>query len=312
MAEPALRRRTELACRNLFVGDDAILAMRGTGIWMDFDGPHAAPAIVTRVDAALAAGTPLSLIRIGNGEGNAVAMLAAGAGDAEFDAFDVEFVSQNGRSIDRDAASALSQAVVDAIGAADIQGYRLGRFDEAALIRDCIDRAQWSPAFGLIHARALLARRARAGGTAWFTSAWIHLDLLARLGPWLDAAPAVIVVTGRADLQPVFADRLSGRLRRFVAVPVQGYRPVGAADAHTAMFGHVCAMLRREAGPRTLVLVGAGLFGKVYCHEAQRAGAVAIDLGSAFDLMAGVATRPVHRGIDLAAVRWATVRAATA
>ena len=43
-----------------------------------------------------------------------------------------------------------------------------------------------------------------------------------------------------------------------------------------------------------LVLVGAGIFGKIYCDVARNHGAVALDIGSAFDLMVGLMTRPVH------------------
>jgi hypothetical protein len=50
--------------------------------------------------------------------------------------------------------------------------------------------------------------------------------------------------------------------------------------------------------------VGAGLFGKVYCHTAKQDGAVAIDLGSAFDILAGLETRPVHKWYDISAMRW--------
>ena len=53
-----------------------------------------------------------------------------------------------------------------------------------------------------------------------------------------------------------------------------------------------------------LVLAGAGLFAKVYCHAAKLNGAVAIDLGSAFDILAGLETRPAHKDRDINALRW--------
>lgn len=45
--------------------------------------------------------------------------------------------------------------------------------------------------------------------------------------------------------------------------------------------------LRAEAKPGTLVLVGAGIVGKILIDEAKSAGAVAIDVGSLLDYMAG-------------------------
>jgi hypothetical protein len=47
-----------------------------------------------------------------------------------------------------------------------------------------------------------------------------------------------------------------------------------------------------------------GIFGKIYCQAAKASGAVAVDLGSAFDVLAGISTRPSHHDYDLEAQRW--------
>lgn len=293
------------AYQRLFVGDEVVRATGGACAFFEPDGGRAAPPIVDRIARALRETTPLSLIRVGNGEGNAVSMLEAPIADAVFDGFDFEFVSQNGISIGRDEALALSIQVVDAIRSADIQGYRIGRFDEAALIRRCLSKAALSPVFGLIYARRLFHTQLRdASAGTWFTNAWIHLDLIEHLDTILEGAASVVVITGRPELQPKLTERLGARLRRFIAVPVQGYVPRALEDSHFALFEGIRAALRSEDLAGTLVLIGAGLFGKVYCQDAKSSGAVAIDVGSAFDLLAGIATRPVHRQIDLAAVRW--------
>lgn len=52
------------------------------------------------------------------------------------------------------------------------------------------------------------------------------------------------------------------------------------------------------------MLVGAGFFGKIYCHTAKMNGAVAVDLGSAFDVLAGLSTRPAHTSVDVKALSW--------
>ena len=54
----------------------------------------------------------------------------------------------------------------------------------------------------------------------------------------------------------------------------------------------------------TLVLVGAGFLGKLYCQAAKNSGAVAVDFGSAFDILAGVVTRPIHATVNVDALRW--------
>ena len=43
--------------------------------------------------------------------------------------------------------------------------------------------------------------------------------------------------------------------------------------------------------PGMLFLVGAGLFGKLYCAEIKRQGGIALDLGSLLDAWAGVGSR---------------------
>jgi hypothetical protein len=44
--------------------------------------------------------------------------------------------------------------------------------------------------------------------------------------------------------------------------------------------------------PGTLVLVGAGIPGKVYCQWLKESGCVALDVGSIFDAWVGRASRP--------------------
>ena len=284
----------------LFVNDDAIVSAGADCAFFDASGERAAPRVVERVRAALAEGSPLSLVRVGNGEGNAIAMVEDARSPAVFDGFDVEFVSQNGWSITPEQALPFSRLVVDAITSADIQGYRIGRFDERAVALDCLAKGATSPALGISYARWLFAGQLRgpASQTRWFTSAWIHLDLMPLFAAMVEQARHVVVISGRAELAATFAEKLGSRLAWFAPVPVQGYVP------HYAMFGAVRDRIRQSDLRGTLVLVGAGLFGKVYCQDARDAGAVAIDMGSAFDLFAGVSTRPVHRFVDLSAVRW--------
>jgi hypothetical protein len=47
------------------------------------------------------------------------------------------------------------------------------------------------------------------------------------------------------------------------------------------------------ASPGVLVLVAAGIIGKIFIHHAHRRGAVAIDIGSVADYLAGYKTRAV-------------------
>jgi hypothetical protein len=55
----------------------------------------------------------------------------------------------------------------------------------------------------------------------------------------------------------------------------------------------VIGRVREVSAPGHLVLVGAGILGKVFVHEARQRGAVALDIGSMPDYFAGYKTRDV-------------------
>jgi hypothetical protein len=135
------------------------------------------------------------------------------------------------------------------------------------------------------------------------TDAWIPLDLVPQLDPILDTADSIIVITGHAELHEAMRSHAGARVAALITVPVQDFQPPSVEQAHLAD-AFLVARHRLSRDPRgERVLVSARLFGRVYCHPAQRHGAVAIDLG-AFDLMAGLVSRPVHKQYDIAAMRW--------
>jgi hypothetical protein len=105
-------------------------------------------------------------------------------------------------------------------------------------------------------------------------------------------------------LKEQFHARLGARLREFITVPVQGFVPSSLTESHySGSFAKVADRLRRDLRG-TLVLVGAGLCGKIYCNVAKMNGAVAVDLGSVFDVLAGLATRPIHADYDFSGASW--------
>ena len=60
------------------------------------------------------------------------------------------------------------------------------------------------------------------------------------------------------------------------------------------IYEHICERIELEATPGTLVLVGAGVAGKTFIQSAKKAGAVALDLGSALDQMVGAGIHSLH------------------
>ncbi|PQA81494.1 hypothetical protein C5F52_20070 [Limnohabitans sp. TS-CS-82] len=67
----------------------------------------------------------------------------------------------------------------------------------------------------------------------------------------------------------------------------------GVNDLHCRIsrFVEIETLLRKEVSPGVLVLIGAGVAGKVYCDIAKSSGGVGLDLGSTLDAWAGVDSR---------------------
>jgi UDP-N-acetyl-D-mannosaminuronic acid transferase (WecB/TagA/CpsF family) len=53
-----------------------------------------------------------------------------------------------------------------------------------------------------------------------------------------------------------------------------------------------------ENFPGSLLLVGAGVVGKIYCNWWRDLGGVAFDVGGCMDIFAGKVTRGPDRGLD--------------
>lgn len=251
-----------------------------------------------------------SLVRVGNSEGNALGLTnGSSAHPSKACDFNQEFFDQNGIRLAEPEAFDVARAVRKALATADIIGFRFADLlgpPESRLISNLIARGALTPALGVLYAREFLQDGLRSGefSRATVTSAWIYLGLLPYLQQIMDAAIAVIVITGRPELRGEFEKRLGGRLQ-FIAVPPRGFRPEDDWESHyRGHYPSVIGFLRKEDLKGTLVLVGAGLLGKIYCHAAKDSGGVAVDLGSGFDLLAGLSTRPVHAKVRLDDYRW--------
>lgn len=124
-----------------------------------------------------------------------------------------------------------------------------------------------------------------------FCSAWIHWELLASgaLAEILDGVSEVGLVTASRELEHMVSRRFDVRTS-VVLVPdkhVESPQPgVHVPDRYRT----IRPELSFPAG--TLVLVGAGIPGKVYCEWLKQAGCIAIDVGAVFDAWLGKASRP--------------------
>lgn len=250
---------------------------------------------------------PFSLIRVGDGEGNVLAMVGETSNaDLHLKAFNATFHKQDLQCLGEAEAKRFSRALECSVCSADVLGIRSfnpwhpSTFDSRELkhARDCLDRRDARGAHGLLHSRKQVERLLGMGrlSEATVTHAWVHMLLIAALPEIVDACEKLIVITGRDELRSSFLSRFGSKEVEFISIPLEGDRRSRKSGMlhYPGVYEDV---LKRLAGDHagTLVLVGAGIFGKVYCHTAKRHGAVALDLGSAFDVMSGVKTRQAHK-----------------
>ena len=292
---------------NIFIPDERLMPLcaRKAGRFLPA-GDTATRHLCDQITAALRDGKPLSVVRVGDAEGNAISLTKPALNALQVMGLYNKFQQQNGAAIPLPDLIDFCRTVKEALISGDVIGFRAFRGNEQSTITSQIERRQLFAAMGVLYARELLQQGIEQDDwrAATLTNAWIYFDIAPRIVDLAEAAAKVIVISGRAELRDEFARRLDGRLEEFIEVPVQWSTPTTPELSHFACaFPAVRRRLAADLKGK-LVLVGAGLFGKVYCHTARQNGGVAIDLGSGFDILAGRETRPVHAGFDIDAMRW--------
>jgi len=291
----------------IFIPDEVLkpLCARNSGQFLP-DGKAAAPIVCDKIIAALSEKKPLSVVRVGDSEGCAIALTKFALNAQQVMGFYNSLQKQNGAAVPLPAAVEFCMELREALTSADVIGFRAFRNDESIIINGAIARGELHAALGILYAREFLQQgtERRDWRSATITSAWIYLNIIPLIVRLAEAANATIVITGRPELRAEFARRLGGRLEEFIAVPAQWSAPQRPELSHFARaFPAVRKRLACDLRGK-LVLIGAGLFGKIYCHTVKLNGGVAVDLGSAFDILAGLKTRSVHKLVDMNALRW--------
>ena len=259
---------------------------------------------------------PFSLIRIGDGEGNVLSVLEEAANvRLNLTAFNVTFYNQDMQCLSDEEARTFCATMERSVCCADILGIRSfdpwggSSFDTAELnmALRAQEKGNVRAAHGLIHARKQIDRLLRTGSleNVILTHAWIHMSLIAHLPDIVEACERLIVITGRDELQDEFRSRFGARKLDFHSIPLEGMRRSKTMRLHhfPELFEAMMERLNEDLSG-ALVLVGAGIFGKAYCNAAKQQGAVALDMGSAFDILSGLKTRPVHKPDFVRETRW--------
>ncbi len=141
-----------------------------------------------------------------------------------------------------------------------------------------------------------------------FCDANAHTALLAtgQLKRIVSCFEKVVLISCR-DVSYGFAER-HGIVPIQIFVP-QEHRTVGLAEEFVLAshypdhFHQVLSKIERFVSAGTLVLFGAGFLGKVYGAHAKRQGGVVVDIGSVFDIWAGIKSRGHISEDDLQAYR---------
>ncbi|RWQ68700.1 tetratricopeptide repeat protein [Mesorhizobium sp.] len=239
---------------------------------------------------------PLSLIRLGDGEG---CMLPYRPELEVFRETDREATQQTWWGGAAQVDDALEWQLKEAIRSADVVG--LPDLDRTS--RGILSNSLEALGDGGRNARGLLASIDFAAGNtskqAVLTSCHIHQSL-SFWGIWdvlLPRLGAVSLITCHAKLGGVLAQRHGITIETVHLVPPEHKYAAGfasiAGDAH---YPHAFTRLRDRLSGQLrgrVFLISAGMLGKIYCMWIRQAGGIAIDIGSAADFWCGHDTRSV-------------------
>jgi hypothetical protein len=290
-------------------GIDGALAWKATiAAFGDYlhQGPGHDPwaEIATRIEAAVDDGRPASFIRLGDGEGNLLA-LALDERPALTD-YCVRSTSVRHLGVP-DALPSAAPEVLPAYRAmlrnADLIGFP-GPFGPNVMLRRSKPETYLRPIQGLVCVHRYLtgyagdlALRSKTGAPAGF-----HRGLLPHYGR-LISGRRIGIVTCHEQLQSALRTRLGATDVDLRLVPRQAkyaHDPT-VTTGHWPERFHELTRELQTIEPGTLWFVAAGMVGKPYCDVIKRAGGVAVDIGHTADIWAGVRTRSYDQTELLAA-----------
>ncbi|MEH8165584.1 hypothetical protein Q7I20_00285 [Aeromonas veronii] len=129
-------------------------------------------------------------------------------------------------------------------------------------------------------------------GVIPLTDVNIHLKLFAKneFGDFLKTIPRVIVITCRNSAAKILESQLGIDVH---IIPIPGeFKFSSNHDSHYKNhFRNVMSQIENFVKPGDVVLIGAGILGKIYCDKVKEMDGIGIDIGSLFDAIAGEQTR---------------------
>jgi hypothetical protein len=265
-----------------------------------FAAPGYESLLTQRLRAVIEAGRPASLIRLGDGEGNLL-----GACDREF--VNLQRLSAQkaaemhlGHWLGGAALETLSRATFEAVANADIIGVpcgiRIQRLYPSLESGRHEKRFDIRGACGTINALRYAYRAlSPAAGDKIITNCWFHRDLLPAYTDILRGTSQLGLISCYPELPGKLRTAFGTEHVMFFPIPNQvsntGKRP--APPHYPDIFETIMQSLT-GIGEGQLVLVAAGILGKIYCNRVKQCGGIALDIGSVADLWMGQRARRHH------------------
>ncbi len=290
-----IRRRTDLL-------DFDVLMSRYRKAGLAPDPDPFSPALADAALAALAARRGFCMMRMGDAEMCFLLPILPGIPNLAFAAFERSVLMYQDRfRVSRAWHKRLDARMEAAVAEADALGVRgLWRpqpQDKSEIAAVLLDRLNGNPRgmSGIWRGTTDILARAERGALDGkiICSAHIYFGLLSDLERLIAAAPRTHCLTSSAiavaRLRTAFSDaEITHIPLRDTPIPVDSLPD--APDFLDQTDARLPADLTGE-----LVLIGAGAWANFYAVTVKRRGGVALDIGSAFDLLAGHLTRPIHR-----------------
>ena len=247
--------------------------------------------VASRIEECVESGRSGSFIRLGDGEGNLLALaLDEYPVLAEECARSTSIRHLGSPELLPSAADELLPALQATLSNATLIGFP-GPFGAQLMIK------RWSnprPAHGLISVHHYLTRFASELGLETKTGApaGFHRGLLPHYEQ-LIRGREVGIVTCHEQLAPALRERMGAIRVDLRPVPKQAKfaEDPGNDTGHWPRRYRELTAELREIEPGRLWFVAAGMVGKAYCETIRAAGGVAVDIGHAADVWVGMRTR---------------------
>ncbi len=264
--------------------------------------PSFVAADAVKVAAAIASAVgeerAFSLVRLGDGEGN---MLPYREPYARYRGTDYAATQRVWWGRAEDAAGDLEAQLRRAIDSADVVGmpdlFRLSYVSSYAVLQGASGRSR--------NVRGLLAAFDYGAHLpeALLTSCHVH-QALGHWGMWdilLPQLGTVSLVTCHEGLGAALAQQFGIEISATHLIPPEfkhasKFTDVSAGRHYPDVFESLREPLSKVPKGR-VVLVAAGMLGKIYCDWIKSAGGIALDVGSAADHWCGYNTRPAHETV---------------